>query len=74
MLWAATFGIALFLAYLLAGVLCCLTVIGISFGLQGFKLAAISIWPVGRRVVPVEAARMVRDERAADLLASYRGV
>lgn len=72
LLWAATFGFALFLAYLLAGVLCCLTVIGIPFGLQSFKLAVISLWPVGRRVVPVEAARMLRDERAADLLASYR--
>ena len=71
-LWACTFGILLFLSYLVAGILCCLTIIGIPFGLQGFKLAAISLWPVGRRVVPVEAARLVRDERAADLLARYR--
>lgn len=71
-LWACTFGILLFLSYLVAGILCCLTVIGIPFGLQSFKLAGISFWPVGRRVVPVEAARLVRDERAADLVASYR--
>lgn len=71
-LWACTFGILLFLSYLVAGILCCLTVIGIPFGLQSFKLAGISFWPVGRRVVPLEAARLVRDERAADLVASYR--
>lgn len=71
-IWAATFGLLLFFSYLVSGVLCCLTIVGIPLGLQSFKLAAISLWPVGRRVVPVEAAQMVRQERAADLLAAYR--
>lgn len=72
-IWACTFGIVLFLAYLLAGVLNCLTLIGIPLGLQAFKLAGISLWPVGRRVVTVELARMVRDEAAQAQLARYRG-
>ncbi|RDW14871.1 YccF family protein [Paracoccus thiocyanatus] len=72
LLWAVSFGIVLFLSYLVAGVLNCLTIIGIPFGLQSFKLAGLSFWPVGRRVVAVEVARMVRDEKAADLLARYR--
>lgn len=74
LLWACTFGILLFLSYLVAGILCCLTIIGIPFGLQSFKLAGISLWPVGRRVVPVEAATLVRSERAADLVSRYRPV
>ncbi|HWU18322.1 MAG TPA: YccF family protein [Devosia sp.] len=71
--WACTFGIVLFFAYLLAGVLCCLTLIGIPFGLQSFKLAGISLWPVGRRVVPAELADLARNENARTKLAKYRG-
>ncbi|GLQ09721.1 hypothetical protein GCM10007913_16530 [Devosia yakushimensis] len=72
-IWACTFGIVLFFAYLLAGVLCCLTLIGIPFGLQSFKLAGISLWPVGRRVVPAELADLARSENARTKLAKYRG-
>jgi len=71
--WACTFGILLFFSYLIAGVLCCLTLIGIPFGLQAFKLAGISLWPVGRRVVTVELATLAREDRARTKLAQYRG-
>jgi uncharacterized membrane protein YccF (DUF307 family) len=56
-----------------AGVLCCLTIIGIPFGLQAFKLAGLSLWPVGRRVVPIEVARAAREANAQERLAHYRG-
>lgn len=36
------------LEYLLAGVLLCLTVVGIPFGLQCFKLAKLGLVPFGR--------------------------
>ncbi|CDP53597.1 YccF family protein [Paradevosia shaoguanensis] len=72
-LWALTFGLALFFSYLVAGVLCCLTIIGIPFGLQAFKLAGLSLWPVGRRVVPIEVARAAREANAQERLAHYRG-
>ncbi|MFD2649771.1 YccF domain-containing protein [Devosia albogilva] len=72
--WACTFGWVLFLAYLLGGVLCCLTLIGIPFGLQAFKLAGISFWPVGRRVVTAELATLARQEAAKEKFAKYRGV
>lgn len=71
-LWACTFGLALFAAYLIQGVLCCLTLIGIPFGLQAFKLAGLSLWPVGRRVVPVEVAQLAREDNARARLDSYR--
>lgn len=71
-LWVLTFGWALFLGHLLAGVINCLTIIGIPFGLQSFKLAGISLWPVGRRVVSVELAQAARQQNAQDTLASYR--
>lgn len=73
-IWACTFGWVLFLSYLLAGVLCCLTLIGIPLGLQAFKLAGISFWPVGRRVVTAELATLARQEAAREKFAKYRGV
>ncbi|WIJ26597.1 YccF family protein [Devosia sp. RR2S18] len=71
--WACTFGALLFVSYLVAGVLCCLTIIGIPLGLQAFKLAGISFWPVGRRVVDSELAHVARQENARSKLARYRG-
>ncbi len=73
-LWACTFGIVLFFSYLVAGVLNCLTIIGIPFGIQAFKLAGLSFWPVGRRVVSIEMARAVREENAQTELARHRAV
>ena len=41
----------MFLSYLLAGVIQCVTIIGIPFGIQCFKLAGFALWPFGRSVV-----------------------
>ena len=50
--------------YLVAGVISCITIILIPFGLQSFKLAGISFWPVGRRVVSKEMADIARKDKA----------
>ena len=63
-LWLVTFGLALCLSYLALGIVYCLTIIGIPFGLQCFKLAGISLWPVGRRVVSIELADVARRHAA----------
>jgi uncharacterized membrane protein YccF (DUF307 family) len=39
------------LLYAIAGVLMCLLIITIPFGLQAFKLAGFMLWPFGRTVV-----------------------
>lgn len=72
-LWALTFGWILFFGYLFAGVLSCITIILIPFGLQSFKLAGISFWPVGRRVVTNEMAKLVRERAAARSLDKVQG-
>ncbi len=36
------------LEYLLAGILCCLTIVGIPFGLQCFKVAGLALFPFGK--------------------------
>jgi len=50
-LWFVFAGLWLGIGYLLAGVLLCLTVIGIPFGLAAFRLAGYAFWPFGRIVV-----------------------
>lgn len=50
-LWLLLAGIWLGLSYLIAGVLTCLTIVGIPFGVQAFKLGGYSFWPFGRVVV-----------------------
>jgi uncharacterized membrane protein YccF (DUF307 family) len=72
LIWACTFGLVLFFAYLVAGVLSCMTIILIPFGLQSFKLAALSLFPVGQRVVPVEVANMIREEKARMRMDQFR--
>ncbi|HDT8194778.1 TPA: YccF domain-containing protein [Enterococcus faecalis] len=39
------------LSWLFAGVIWCITIIGIPIGLQCFKLAGLSFWPFKKRVV-----------------------
>ena len=44
-------GIFLFLEYLFGGVLLCLTILGIPFGVQCIKLAFLALLPFGKEVV-----------------------
>jgi uncharacterized membrane protein YccF (DUF307 family) len=48
--WLILGGFIVVLAYLLGGILLCITIIGIPFGIQCFKLAELALWPFGREV------------------------
>jgi uncharacterized membrane protein YccF (DUF307 family) len=50
-IWLVLSGIWMAIAYLIAGALMCITLIGIPFGLQAFKLAGFALWPFGRALV-----------------------
>lgn len=50
-IWMLFGGIFTALYWLLAGCLLCITIIGIPFGLQAFKMAKLSFLPFGARVV-----------------------
>ena len=50
-IWVILFGWELALGHLTAGVLLCLTIIGIPLGLANFKLIPISLLPLGVRIV-----------------------
>ena len=47
-------GFAIFFGYLLGGIVLCLTIIGIPFGIQCFKLAGGVLAPFGREVRETE--------------------
>jgi uncharacterized membrane protein YccF (DUF307 family) len=47
-------GFAIGLGYMLGGIVLCLTIIGIPFGFQCFKLAGGVLAPFGREVVEIE--------------------
>ncbi|MGX5086458.1 YccF domain-containing protein [Enterobacter sp. UPMP2052] len=63
-LWLIFFGWWLCVMHIIAGIALCITIIGIPVGIANFKIAAIALWPVGRRVVPVEVARAAREANA----------
>jgi uncharacterized membrane protein YccF (DUF307 family) len=49
-IWLVFGGFIVVLAYLLGGLLLCITIIGIPFGIQCFKLAGLALSPFGREV------------------------
>lgn len=53
-IWIFIGGIWIALSHLVLGVLFCITIIGIPFGLQHFKLMAIAFTPFGRKIVPLD--------------------
>jgi uncharacterized membrane protein YccF (DUF307 family) len=50
-LWLVLSGLWLAIGYALAGVVMCLLIITIPFGIASFRLAAYVVWPFGRTVV-----------------------
>lgn len=49
-IWLVFGGFAIFLEYILAGLALCVTIIGIPFGIQAFKLGVLALWPFGQRI------------------------
>lgn len=53
-IWLLFGGFMIALEYFTAGFVMLLTIIGIPFGLQSFKLGIMALWPFGSKVVPIE--------------------
>ncbi len=49
-LWAVFFGWEMALGYLMSGLFCCITIIGITFGLQAFKMMKLAFLTFGATV------------------------
>jgi uncharacterized membrane protein YccF (DUF307 family) len=50
-LWLIFGGLFIALGYALAGVICCILIITIPFGIASFRMANYALWPFGRTMV-----------------------
>ena len=50
LIWLVLCGIWMAIGYGLAGIVACILIITIPFGIQAFKLAGFALWPFGRHV------------------------
>jgi uncharacterized membrane protein YccF (DUF307 family) len=50
-IWLVLAGFWLALGYAFAGVICCVLIITIPFGIASFRVAAYALWPFGKTVV-----------------------
>ncbi|WP_418063401.1 YccF domain-containing protein [Pimelobacter simplex] len=51
LIWLVLAGFWMFLGYLLAAALWCLTIVGIPFGVASYRIGRYALWPFGREVV-----------------------
>ena len=49
-IWAILIGWELDLGYLISVIICCITIIGIPFGLQSFKFMTLELLPFGATI------------------------
>lgn len=49
-IWMVLGGLLISLYYAIMGLLFCITIIGIPFGMQLFKMAGFALWPFGHEV------------------------
>ncbi|WP_028265525.1 YccF domain-containing protein [Arthrobacter sp. MA-N2] len=50
-IWLVFGGFVLALGYFMAGILCCLMIVTIPWGIASFRIASYALWPFGRMVV-----------------------
>lgn len=51
LIWLLFGGLMAALGYLFGGIVLCITIVGMPWGLQCFKLAGLVLWPFGKKVV-----------------------
>jgi uncharacterized membrane protein YccF (DUF307 family) len=56
-IWFVLAGWWLALGHLIAAVILAVTIVGLPFAWAHLKLAGISLWPLGREIVPADEAR-----------------
>ena len=50
-IWLVFGGLVLALGYAAAGIICCLLIVTIPWGIASFRIAGYALWPFGRTVV-----------------------
>ncbi len=55
-IWLVFGGFWLALGYVLAGIVACILIVTIPFGIASFRMAGYALWPFGRAVIPKPGA------------------
>jgi uncharacterized membrane protein YccF (DUF307 family) len=50
-IWLVLAGLWLAIGYILVGILACILIITIPFGIAAFRIAGFALWPFGRQIV-----------------------
>lgn len=50
-LWIILGGLAIAIGWAVVELILCISIIGIPFGLQSFKMAKLALWPFGAEIV-----------------------
>jgi len=56
LIWLVLAGFWLAVGYVIAGLICCILIITIPFGIASFRIAGFALWPFGRTVVDKRTA------------------
>ncbi|EWM11461.1 integral membrane protein [Kutzneria sp. 744] len=56
LIWLVLSGFWMALGYAVAGVICCVLIITIPFGIASFRMASYALWPFGRTLVDKPSA------------------
>jgi len=51
LIWLVLAGFWLAVGYAIAGIICCVLIVTIPFGIASFRIAGYTLWPFGRTVV-----------------------
>ncbi len=51
LIWLVLAGFWMALAYFAAGIVCCVLIITIPFGVAAFRIGAFALWPFGKTIV-----------------------
>ena len=50
-IWLVLCGVWMAIGYAVAGIICCILIVTIPFGIASFRIGAYALWPFGRTVV-----------------------
>jgi uncharacterized membrane protein YccF (DUF307 family) len=56
LIWLVLAGFWLAVGYAIAGLICCVLIVTIPFGIAAFRIAAYTLWPFGRTIVDKRSA------------------
>ncbi|MGZ0145811.1 YccF domain-containing protein [Kribbella sp. WER1] len=56
LIWLVLAGFWLAVGYAVAGIICCILIVTIPFGVAAFRIAGYTLWPFGRTIVDKRSA------------------